>query len=95
MAASLFEAARECLDEADLDRKIALTRRYAAAFQRGELDLADDAPPPEPIRMPGRPPRPRLVHPRDLPKRGVGSVEGRALPRHAARLLRRLGADRR
>lgn len=83
MAASLFEAARECLDEADLDRKIALTRRYAAAFQRGELDLADDAPPPEPIRMPGRPPRPRLVHPRDLPKRGVGSVEGRAAFIHA------------
>src|SRR5690606_35943379 len=43
----------------------------------------DDAPPPEPIRMPGRPPRPRLVHPRDLPKRGVGSVEGRAAFIHA------------
>src|SRR3546814_18095056 len=28
--------------------------------------------------MPGRPARPRLVHPRDLPRRGLGPPEGRA-----------------
>src|SRR3546814_11583059 len=28
--------------------------------------------------MPGRPARPRLVHPRDLPRRGLGTPEGRA-----------------
>ena len=38
---------------------------------------------PEPIRMPGRPARPRLVHPRDLPQRGLGSAEGRAAFIHA------------
>jgi uncharacterized ferritin-like protein (DUF455 family) len=42
-----------------------------------------DAPPPEPIRMPGRPERPRLVHPRELPKRGFGTDEGRAAFVHA------------
>jgi uncharacterized ferritin-like protein (DUF455 family) len=76
--ASLFDAARECLDAAAIDEKIALTRRHAAAFAAGALAIDEAAPPPEPIRMPGRPPRPALVHPRDLPRRGFGSVEGRA-----------------
>ncbi len=33
--------------------------------------------------MPGRPDLPRLVHPRDLPRRGFGSNEGRAAFIHA------------
>lgn len=80
---SLFAAARQCLDAADPAEKAALARRHAAAFARGELRIPDDAPPPEPIRMPGRPPRPRLVHPRELPRRGLGSNEGRAAFLHA------------
>ena len=32
---------------------------------------------------PGRPPQPPLVHPRDVPTRGLGSVEGRAALCHA------------
>ncbi|MBO9715927.1 MAG: DUF455 family protein, partial [Pseudoxanthomonas sp.] len=80
---SLFAAARQCLDTADPAEKAALARRHAAAFARGELRIPDDAPPPEPIRMPGRPPRPRLVHPRELPRRGLGSDEGRAAFLHA------------
>ena len=75
---SLFKAARECLDAVSVEDKIALTHRHAAAFMRGELSVPEDASGPEPIRMPGRPQRPRLVHPRDLPRRGFGSVEGRA-----------------
>jgi len=80
---TLFEAARVCLDAADVDAKVALTQQYAQAFARGELAIPADAPPPEPIRMPGRPPKPRLVHPRDLPRRGLGSVQGRAAFIHA------------
>ena len=33
----------------------------------------------EPIRMPGRPERPKLVHARELPRRGFGSTEARAI----------------
>src|SRR5690606_15188017 len=33
--------------------------------------------------MPGRPARPRLVHPRELPRRGFGTAEGRAAFLHA------------
>ena len=50
---------------------------------RGELGIPADAPPPQPIRMPGRPPCPRLVPARELPQRGLGSVEGRAAFVHA------------
>ncbi|MBN8265152.1 MAG: ferritin-like domain-containing protein [Xanthomonadales bacterium] len=80
---SLFAAARACLDAATPDDKPALTLAMADAFVRGELAIPTDAPPSEPIRMPGRPPRPRLVHPRDLPRRGFGSDEGRAAFIHA------------
>ena len=75
---SLFDAARECLDAAGVDAKIALTHAHAVAFARGDRAIPEAAPAPQPIRMPGRPERPLLVHPRDLPRRGLGSVDGRA-----------------
>ena len=81
--ASLFDAAAECLAAADPVRKVALTHAHAAAFARGQLRIDHDAPPPDAIAMPGRPPRPRLVHPRHLPRRGLGSEEGRAAFVHA------------
>ena len=75
---SLHAAAHACLRAAASDGKIELTFATAGAFGRGELAMVDDAPPPEPIAMPGRPARPRLVHPRELSKRGLGSPQGRA-----------------
>ncbi|WP_396616930.1 ferritin-like domain-containing protein [Lysobacter soli] len=83
MSVSLFDAARACLDAATPEAKIAATFAAAEAFSRGELTIPDEAPAPEPIRMPGRPDRPLLVHPRDLPRRGFGSNEGRAAFIHA------------
>ena len=82
-ATSLPEAAQACLAAASPEAKVSTTRAAADAFRRGELAIPADAPPPEPIRMPGRPPRPRLVHPRDVPRRGFGSNEGRAAFIHA------------
>lgn len=79
----IFDAARACLDAATPDDKPALTLATAVAFARGELAMPGDAPPPEPIRMPGRPARPVLVHPRELPRRGFGTDEGRAAFIHA------------
>ena len=78
-------AARMATDLAAADpaEKVALTHLHAAAFARGERHVPADAPPPGPIRMPGRPGRPRLVHPRELPRRGLGSAEGRAAFLHA------------
>jgi len=78
MPESLFAAARACLDAGSPDDKLALTFAHAAAFARGEFAIAPEAAPPRAIAMPGRPARPRLVHPRDLPKRGLGTPQGRA-----------------
>lgn len=83
MKVSLFDVAQGCLEAATPEQKLARTFAAADAFVRGELAIPSDAPPPESIRMPGRPPKPRLVSPRDLPKRGLGSVEGRAAFIHA------------
>ena len=83
MNISLFDAARACLATATPEAKSSATFAAAEAFSRGDLALPGDAPPPAPIEMPGRPPRPRLVHPRDLPRRGFGSDEGRAAFIHA------------
>jgi uncharacterized ferritin-like protein (DUF455 family) len=75
---SLFAAAHACLRAAMPGDKVEQTFAMAAAFVRGELIRDDSAPQPESIRMPGRPERPKLVHPRELPRRGFGSTEGRA-----------------
>ena len=81
--ASLFNCARACLDAARIDDKLARTFASAEAFARGGLSTPADAPPPGPIAMPGRPAQPRLVHPRDLPRRGFGTDAGRAAFVHA------------
>ncbi|CAN5601510.1 ferritin-like domain-containing protein [soil metagenome] len=80
---SLFATARACLDARTPADKLARTFAVAEAFARGELAIEKHAPPPEPIGMPGRPGTPRLVHPRDLPRRGLGTPEGRAAFLHA------------
>lgn len=81
--ADLFEAAADCIAASDPAEKLRLTHAAAAAFRRGELVPCEDAPAPMPIGAPGRPERPRLVLPRDVPQRGLGSVEGRAAFLHA------------
>lgn len=79
---NLFDAARRCLDCADVAEKIELTQTIAARFATGGLDL-DAGEKPQSIGVPGRPTRPVLVDPRHLPQRKLGSVEGRVALIHA------------
>ncbi|HKT41140.1 MAG TPA: ferritin-like domain-containing protein [Rhodanobacteraceae bacterium] len=79
----LFEAAKRCIECAEPETKTALTRETFDALREGRLSLDDSGVPPEPIRAPGRPLKPRLVMPRDVPQRGLGSEEGRAALVHA------------
>ncbi|WP_374472843.1 ferritin-like domain-containing protein [Arenimonas sp.] len=81
--ADLFQAAADCIAACEPAEKLRLTHAAAAAFRRGGLVPREDAPAPLPIGAPGRPGRPRLVLPRDVPQRGLGSVEGRAAFLHA------------
>jgi uncharacterized ferritin-like protein (DUF455 family) len=82
-AGSVFACAALCLGLPDPDAKLAVTACAAEAFADGRLRIDADAPAPAGIAVPGRPPRPRLVPPRQLPRRGLGSVRGRAALVHA------------
>jgi uncharacterized ferritin-like protein (DUF455 family) len=79
---SLFAGAAACIAECDATEKARLSRDVAAQWRNGEWSLQFvDAP--LPIGAPGRPPRPLLVSPRELPKRGFNSPQGRAALIHA------------
>jgi uncharacterized ferritin-like protein (DUF455 family) len=78
----LRAAALAPLAEADPSRKCALTHERFAALAGGRLRI-DPAAAIAPADDPGRPPRPRLVAPRALAQRGLGTPAGRAAFVHA------------
>jgi uncharacterized ferritin-like protein (DUF455 family) len=79
---NLFDCARQCIDCADPVEKCELSTRVFEALQTARLDCRSSNEPGA-IGKPGRPARPRLVPPRDLPRRRLGSPEGRASLLHA------------
>jgi len=79
---NLFESALQCLQCCDPVQKCQWTDAAFTALGNGQLSL-ESVRPAMAIEMPGRPSRPRLVAPRDLPRRKMGSVEGRASLLHA------------
>jgi uncharacterized ferritin-like protein (DUF455 family) len=78
----LGAAARACLVESDPDAKCELTHAVAVAWRAGRLGFRPGSPACV-VEQPGRPDRPRLVAPRSLSQRGLGSVTGRAAFVHA------------
>ena len=79
---NLFAWARQCLECADPTAKCELTGLAVEALRAGQLECksVDE---PQVIGAPGRPARPHLVAPRNLPRRRLGSTEGRASLLHA------------
>ena len=65
---SLFDAAARCLASSEIEAKLHLTRQTAQAWQDGQLVLQSPGKP-EPVAEPGRPAKPVLVAPVDVPKR--------------------------
>lgn len=82
MAEGWFEAARRCLELTDPEAKCAAVHALDHAFRAGRL-ARDEATPVSPIGEPGRPGRPELVDPARVPRRRLGSREGRAALVHA------------
>lgn len=82
MQAGLFEGSRRCLMLREPVAKCAAVARLAAAWFAGEVGV-DRATEVEPIGPPGRPARPILVDPARVPRRRLGSLEGRAALVHA------------
>ncbi len=78
----LFDRAGYCVNVKNPTEKVSATSDVAAAFHGGSLRM-DEETPISPIGIPGRPDRPTLVAPKNLPQRGLGSVEGRAALVHA------------
>ncbi len=92
VAADWRAAALHCLCETDPATKVADTRALHAAWLAGggvpafsgnggtgEVAVAQ----PDPARIPGRPARPQLVPPREVGRRPMNTVEGRAALIHA------------
>lgn len=82
MVDGVFSAARRVLLEPDPARKCAAAGALFYRWRHGRIALDRDAVLADVIE-PGRPPRPELVHPRDLPRRRPGSLEGRVALIHA------------
>lgn len=82
MKNTVHERALECLQENDLEAKMACVERLSRAWQAGELDLV--SPPALPlVDQAGHPQKPELVAPRRVPRRRLGTVEGQAAMLHA------------
>lgn len=78
---NLFQLARNCLLEKDLDTKLALADSMQQRFETGQLELKSL--PLADVEVPGRPARPELVSPREVPKRKLGSDRGKAAAIHS------------
>jgi uncharacterized ferritin-like protein (DUF455 family) len=82
MSMELRQIAYDALLQADVGRKLSDVQRLQQALQ----SLANPVDPTvvfAGFSAPGRPDQPELVQPRDVPRRGLGTVEGRAALLHA------------
>ena len=67
----------------DPARKCECVERLLEAWRVGGLEIVPGDPPPIRIEIPGRPVRPQLVRPQDLPRRGLHTLRGRQALLHA------------
>ncbi|WP_237264034.1 ferritin-like domain-containing protein [Thiomicrorhabdus immobilis] len=79
---NLFESVFQCLMEKDLNRKV---RQLSQLQEDWSNDLFDFTPTETVVRVKdaGRPEKPDLVPPKDLPRRRLGSKEGHASLMHS------------
>lgn len=82
MNAGFFETAKYCISLSDPGEKCEAVSELAGALESAALDW-DDEEPVVPIVTPGRPLRPELVDASRVPRRRLGSEQGRAALVHA------------
>lgn len=83
MPQNLAERTRHCLLLAEPDVKIAALNALHADWQTGAVPLPDSSEPAQIIDAPGRPEKPLLVPPQNVPRRSVATREGHAALVHA------------
>ena len=81
MSTNLHQVAYDCLAENDVEKKCISAQALFEGISSGKLTAS-------PVELPslqeaGRPARPELVHPREVPKRKLGTVQGRAAAIHS------------
>jgi uncharacterized ferritin-like protein (DUF455 family) len=81
--ADLRRAALHCLCEAEVAAKVAVVGAMAAAWECGAMALDSQCELHAASSIPGRPPQPLLVPPREVRHRSMATVEGRAAMIHA------------
>jgi len=82
-AVDIFSHAGGCLAATQVEDKLERSEAAAALIAAGKFTWDQAAAPPIAIAQPGRPARPRLVPPRQLAQRGLGTPQGRAALVHA------------
>ncbi len=79
---TLLQRTQQCLDSCEPAEKVALTHQLYADWQAGKVSI-DRSEVPRPIGEVGRPDKPELVAPKDVPKRSMNTEEGRVILCHA------------
>jgi uncharacterized ferritin-like protein (DUF455 family) len=83
LPATLRDAARCIVATPDTSAKVRLAKQTAKAWFGGRLSLGAHSSPHEMPERPGRPTRPELLPPRDMPRRTTGGLKGRIALLHA------------
>ncbi len=81
MSSNLFARAESCLQQCEPPQKISCVNELVSAWQADGLETGEV--PLSAIAEPGRPVRPRLVAPRELPRRKLTTSSGHAALIHA------------
>lgn len=79
---SLFDLAKHCLMTCEIEAKLSLTQQTVQLWQKDSLTLASNNET-APIAEPGRPAKPILIAPGDVPKRRLSTKAGLAALIHA------------
>lgn len=80
---NLFSLAGTCLSESNLDKKIELSTRYAEKIVSGNIQIRSLMDATTSAIIVGRPGKPVLISPKDLPRRNIKTTEGRAAMIHS------------
>ncbi|OIQ67349.1 hypothetical protein GALL_510730 [mine drainage metagenome] len=83
MSDDLFSIALVCLQDTDIERKLARVAALWRAWRQGEIERFDELGPVLPVPVPGRPARPEMVSALQVGKRQPSTPEGRAALLHS------------
>lgn len=80
---NIYDQAYDCLMTKSPAAKLQKTLAFEADLRASSDGFVDSACEPIRIEVPGRPENPELINAKDVPQRGLGSVEGRTALLHA------------